>query len=138
MLDLLGIFEGSHWLSSKLSCSVSKKPLFFLNEKTVNVILMAQLLNKTNCSSTNWFGLNIISPNGLSSNAIDEINLFSSNKDASGTSISFNFMYYKYYNKVGNTFRIFQGSHGAFGISNSDIFFPASSFIEKDSLYLNS
>jgi NADH dehydrogenase (ubiquinone) Fe-S protein 1 len=137
--EVISFFEGSHWLSCKLAKSAAKKPLFFVNEQFLNKNLVQLIIGNTNIISSDWFGLNFIPPNGLSFNSIYDLNLFSTINENISSNFSIDYLFNEHRGSSNsNGFRIFQGSHGNFLAAGSNIILPSTTFIEKNTLYVNS
>jgi NADH-quinone oxidoreductase chain G len=138
--SVLNVFEGSHWLSSKLSKSSSYKPLFLINSDIFkhNFDLIS---NYTNLISSGWIGVNYLSD--FHSYGSKELNFLGSAQSYSLLDNNYSINYLVNYddkNKLLNSkknFTIYQGHHGDISAINSNLIFPSTSFIEKNSLYLN-
>jgi len=140
--NFVSFFEGSHWLSSKLTKFSSSKPILFFNEFFFKKDVLDYLNNKTNIISSDWYGLNLLAPDGLVLNSVYEINLFSSLKNEKLTN-NFFISYIINYSSLpltsnSNNFKIYQGSHGSDWVSNCNLIFPSTVFVEKNAIYLNS
>jgi len=104
-------------LSSKLTKFSSSKPILFFNEFFFKKDVLDYLNNKTNIISSDWYGLNLLAPDGLVLNSVYEINLFSSLKNEKLTN-NFFISYIINYSSLpltsnSNNFKIYQGSHGS-------------------------
>lgn len=136
----ISFLEGSHWINSKLTRFYSLKPLLFFNEIFFKKEILDYLIRNTNVITTNWFGLNLLSPDNLNNNSIYELNLFSIfNIKNYSNNFFIDYMFNSQsltYNNF-NSFKIYQGSHGSSFISNCNLIFPSTIFVEKNALYLN-
>jgi NADH-quinone oxidoreductase subunit G len=139
---LLKVLEGSHWLSTKIAKGFSYRPLFLVGDSSslLNTNLLAFLFRFTNISCDNWNGLNIIS-NDSSYFALKEFN-FSSAHSQNNDLLNFPINFILNFDKVAlanpHAFQIYQGHHGDINAINSDLIFPSTSFIEKNTFYSNS
>lgn len=139
---LLHVLEGSHWLSAKISKKFSSKPIFLIGDSSslLKGSLIVPLFNFTNVICDNWNGLNIIS-NDSSYLSTKEFNLSSSHSQNShllNFPINFVLNYDKSVLVDSSAFQIYQGHHGDTNAINSNLIFPSTSFIEKNSFYSNS
>lgn len=139
---LLHVLEGSHWLSAKISKKFSSKPIFLIGDSSslLKGSLIAPLFNFTNIISGNWNGLNIVS-NDSSYFSAKEFNLSSSHSQNShllNFPINFVLNFDKKVLADSSAFQIYQGHHGDTNAINSNLIFPSTSFIEKNSFYSNS
>jgi NADH-quinone oxidoreductase subunit G len=102
--------------------------------------LIAPLFNFTNLICNNWNGLNVVS-NDSSYLSTKEFNLSSSHSQNSHL-LNFPINFVLNYDKVvlfdSSAFQIYQGHHGDTNAINSNLIFPSTSFIEKNSFYANS
>lgn len=140
----LAIFEGSHWLSSKLSKGSSKYPLVIASSASFFSVssVMPALLRYTNLFSKNWIGLNFI-PEFSSFVPASELGLVSKHGQNSNL---LNFSFDILLNFDGSLpvkdpsasfFRVYQGHHGDVNSQNCELILPSTSFIEKNSFFSN-
>lgn len=140
----LAIFEGSHWLSSKLSKGSSKYPLVIASSASFFSVssVMPVLLRYTNLFSKNWIGLNFI-PEFSSFVPASELGLVSKHGQNSNL---LNFSFDILLNFDGSLpvkdlsasfFRVYQGHHGDVNSQNCELILPSTSFIEKNSFFSN-
>lgn len=140
----LAIFEGSHWLSSKLSKGSSKYPLVITSSASFFSVssVMPVLLRYTNLFSKNWIGLNFI-PEFSSFVPASELGLVSKHGQNSNL---LNFSFDILLNFDGSLpvkdpsasfFRVYQGHHGDVNSQNCELILPSTSFIEKNSFFSN-
>lgn len=139
---LIQVLEGSHWLASKVSKSFSSKPLFLVGDSSflLKNSLLLPLLKFSNVFTSDWNGLNIISNNSSYFSA-KEFNLSSAhsqNSNLLNLPINYVLNFDKESFKHSAGFCIYQGHHGDINASNSNLIFPSTSFIEKNSFYANS
>jgi NADH dehydrogenase/NADH:ubiquinone oxidoreductase subunit G len=133
--SMLNILEGSHWLDSKLVKLSSKKPVLLINSDLFgqNVSFISKY---TNLISYSWVGLNYLSD--TYTYGASELNYLESDNSLSNYTVDY---LVNYDNRINNTnnnsFTIYQGHHGDFSAYYSNFILPSTSFIEKNSLYLN-
>lgn len=138
--SILSILEGSHWLNFKLNSKSSFNPLVFIDSV---LPVNRQILSKyTNLDSANWCGLNIFSLNNTSFYVLNEIGALDlkSNIDFNwpfGIDYFFNYNSFNKFTNFDSNFKIYQGHHGDLGASLSNLILPSTSFIEKNTHYVN-
>jgi NADH dehydrogenase/NADH:ubiquinone oxidoreductase subunit G len=102
--------------------------------------LASTFFNFTNLFNSNWNGLNIVSNNSSYFSA-KEFNL-SSIHSQNNHLLNFPVNFILNFDKEGlintSAFQIYQGHHGDTNASNSNLIFPSTSFVEKNSFYSNS
>jgi len=139
---LLSIFEGSHWLSSRISKYFSLNPLLLVGESVINLNVFNSLFGTistyTNLIKFGWNGFGVI-PHNSSFSSVREISFFGNHtQNYSLVSHPVEWLYnYDVANTSENSFKIYQGHHGDIGASISDVVLPSTSFIEKTSFYSN-
>lgn len=140
----LAIFEGSHWLSSKLSKGSSKYPLVIASSASFFSVssVMPVLLRYTNLFSKNWIGLNFI-PEFSSFVPASELGLVSKHGQNSNL-LNFSFDILLNFDRSlpvkdpsASFFRVYQGHHGDVNSQNCELILPSTSFIEKNSFFSN-
>lgn len=140
--SLLQIMEGSHWLSSKISKNFSSSPLILVGDcsSLLKTSLILPLLKFTNVFSSGWNGLNVVS-NNASYFSVKEFNfcsVHSQNNRLLNFPVDFILNFDKSVISNNSAFKIYQGHHGDINAGTSDLIFPSTSFIEKNSFYANS
>lgn len=140
---LLGLVEGTHWLSAKFAKTFSKTPIMvssstFFNNKLdflKNFLLYTNLVNKS------WNGLNFV-PLNSTEIACSELNFSNTHNQNSALlnySVDWFYNYESMQKKPGSNFsyKVYQGHHGDSGAMNSNVILPSTSFVEKNSFYVN-
>ena len=141
MSSLVSLAEGSHWLVSKISSYYSLKPLLFTSDFLIGHSIFIQFINRmlnySNLLSHNWNGLNVLSSQ-LSFFPMNELGFFGNNIQNLEffSTAAWLFNYDKSIVEK-NAFYIYQGHHGDVNAAKSNILLPSSSFIEKNSTYVN-
>jgi NADH dehydrogenase (ubiquinone) Fe-S protein 1 len=139
---LLSIFEGSHWLSSRISKGFSSHPLLLVSEGVINLNVFFPLFSTvstyTNLIKFGWNGFGVI-PLNSSFFSVGEMGLTGNHtQNYSLINHPIEWLYnYDLVNTSKNSFKIYQGHHGDVGASISDIVLPSTAFIEKNSFYSN-
>lgn len=134
--SILNIFEGLHWFDSKLVKTSTKKPIILFNSDLFSYDL-STVSRYTNLISSEWVGINYISD---SSYASKELNYCGFDSSLNSYSINYLVNYddkIKFVDVIGKSFSIYQGHHGDVSALCSNLILPSTSFIEKNSLYLN-
>jgi len=139
---LLSIFEGSHWLSSRISKGFSLNPLLLVGESVINSSTFSSLFSTistyTNLIRSNWNGFGVIPLNSsfFSTREISFVGNHTQNYSLVRHPVEWLYNY-DVDNVSKNSFKIYQGHHGDVGAAISDVVLPSTSFIEKNSFYSN-
>ncbi len=139
---LLSVFEGSHWLSAKISKNFSSYPLILFGEEIIKssaiFSAISLLFAHMNLIKAGWNGFGVL-PSNSSFFSIQEVGLFNNHtQNALLIDHSVEWLYnYDVISSSKSLLRIYQGHHGDVSATSSNIVLPSTSFIEKSSLYSN-
>ena len=141
-LTLLEVFEGCHWLSAKMTRRFSSNPILLVGEIFDNYDVLSKFLkssiSSTNLLSLSWNGLCVVSTKTsfYSTNELSFLNIHNQNSFLLNYSVDW---LYNYDSSIllANSYKIYQGHHGDTNALLSNIVLPSSSFIEKNSFYMN-
>lgn len=135
--SVLNMLEGSHWLDSKLSKVSSTRPIILANYDLFHYDF-SFISKYTNLISNKWLGINYISD--FQSYGSKELNYFGSNNNPENNYFISYLVNYDNHDKQFHHnagFTIYQGHHGDISAPHSNLILPSTSFIEKNSFYLN-